>query len=67
MAAQKVLQEIKSLEHWINLWKEVDKKSNETRDIIELAAMEEDESFYDDIRKDLVPDAEPFQILEVAI
>jgi len=53
MAAQKVLQEIKSLEHWINLYKVVDKKSNETRDIIELAAMEEDESFYDDIRKEL--------------
>jgi len=53
MAAQKVLQEIKSLEHWINLWKELDKKANDVRDIIELAAMEEDESFYNDIRKEL--------------
>jgi peptide chain release factor 2 len=33
--------------------KEVDKKANEARDIIELAAMEEDESFYEDIRKEL--------------
>ena len=53
MAAQKILQEIKSLEQWINLWKELDKKANDVRDIIELAAMEKDESFYDDIRKEL--------------
>jgi len=53
MAAQKILQEIKSLEQWINLWKELDKKANEVKDIIELAAIEEDESFYDEIRKDL--------------
>jgi peptide chain release factor 2 len=53
MAAQKILQEIKSLEQWIILYKEVDKKANEARDIIELAAMEDDESFYDDIRKEL--------------
>ncbi len=53
MAAQKILQEIKSLEQWIILWKEVDKKANDVRDIIELASMEEDESFYNDIRKEL--------------
>ena len=53
MAAQKVLQEIKSLEQWINLWKEVDKKSSDVKDIIELAALEEDESFYEEIRKEL--------------
>jgi len=53
MAAQKILQEIKSLEQWINLWKELDKKANDVRDIIELAAIEEDESFYNDIRKEL--------------
>ncbi len=47
------MQEIKTLEQWIDLWKEVDKKANYVRDIIELAAMEEDESFYDDIRKEL--------------
>jgi len=53
MAAQKTLQEIKSLEHWINLWKNVDKQANDVKDIIELASSEEDESFYDEIRKDL--------------
>jgi len=53
MAAQKVLQEIKSLEQWINLHKAVDKKVNDLKDIIELAAIEKDESFYDEIRKEL--------------
>ncbi len=37
----------------MNLWQNVDKKGNDTSDIIELAAMEEDESFTDDIRNEL--------------
>jgi len=53
IAAQKILQEIKSLEQWVNLYKSVDKKVNDVKDTIELAAMEEDESFYDDVRKEL--------------
>jgi len=53
MAAQKVLQEIKSLEQWINLYKQVEKKVNDVKDTIEIAAMEEDESFYDELRKEL--------------
>ena len=53
IAAQKTLQEIKSLEQWIHLWKNVDKKATDVKDIIELAASEEDDSFYDDIRKEL--------------
>jgi peptide chain release factor 2 len=53
IAAQKVLQEIKSLEQWINLYKEVDKKVNDVKDTIELAAMEEDDSYYDELRKEL--------------
>jgi len=52
-SAQKVLQEIKSLEQWVNLWKEVDKKAKDVNDIILLAASEKDESFYDDVRKEL--------------
>ncbi|HEY6435411.1 MAG TPA: PCRF domain-containing protein, partial [Ignavibacteriaceae bacterium] len=53
IAAQKVLQEIKSLEQWINLYKNVDKKVNDVKDTIELATMEENESFYDVLRKEL--------------
>ncbi|NNG27199.1 MAG: PCRF domain-containing protein, partial [Ignavibacteriaceae bacterium] len=51
--AQKVLQKIKSLEHWVEIWQNVDKKGNDTSEIIELAAMEEDDSFTDDIRSEL--------------
>ncbi len=53
IAAQKVLQEIKQLESWINLYKSVDKKVNDTKDTIELAVMEGDESFYNEVRKEL--------------
>ncbi|MFI5236999.1 MAG: peptide chain release factor 2 [Ignavibacteriales bacterium] len=53
VAAQKVLQEIKALEQWINLYKAVNQKANEIKDIIELAALEADETFYDEIRKEL--------------
>jgi peptide chain release factor 2 len=53
MAAQKILQEIKSLEQWINIWKEVDREASNARDLIELAAIEKDESFAGEIRKEL--------------
>lgn len=52
-AAKKVLQNIKSLEHWVEIWQKADKKGNDTSEIIELAAMEEDDSFADDIRSEL--------------
>jgi len=52
-AAQKVLQKIKSLEHWVELWQNVDKNGKDTSDIIELAILEEDESFTEDIRSEL--------------
>ncbi len=48
-----MLQEIKALEQWINLYKAVNQKANEIKDIIELAALEADETFYDEIRKEL--------------
>ena len=37
----------------MKLWQNVDKKGNDTSDIIELAAMEKDESFTEDIRNEL--------------
>jgi peptide chain release factor 2 len=37
----------------VKLWQNVDKKGNDTSDIIELAAMEKDESFTEDIRNEL--------------
>jgi peptide chain release factor 2 len=41
------------LEHWIDLWKNVERQANDVNDIIELAAAEDDESFTEEIRKDL--------------
>jgi peptide chain release factor 2 len=52
-AAQQVLQKIKSLEHWVKIWQKVDKKGKDTSDTIELASMEDDESFIEDIRSEL--------------
>jgi len=52
-AAQKILQQIKSLEHWVELWQNADKNGKDTSDIIELAILEEDESFTDEIRNEL--------------
>jgi peptide chain release factor 2 len=53
IAAQKTLQEIKSLESWINLWKDVNNKSKNLEEIIQLAEMENDSTFDDEILKEL--------------
>ena len=53
MGAQKILQEIKSLENWVNLWKELDKKASALKEFIQLAEMEGDESFRNDIETEL--------------
>ena len=53
IAAQKVLQEIKSLETWISLWKNVNQKSNSLEELILLAQSENEESLYDEILKEL--------------
>ncbi len=53
MGAQKILQEIKSLENWVNLWKVLDKKAVALDEFIQLAEMEQDESFRDDIETEL--------------
>jgi len=53
VAAQRILQEIKSLESWTMLWKNIDSKAISLEEYIELAQMEEDESHYDEIQKEL--------------
>ncbi len=53
IAAQKILQEIKSLETWINLWKDVNQKANSLEELILLAQSENEESFYEEIAKEL--------------
>ncbi len=53
MGAQKILQEVKSLENWVNLWKELDKKFITLQEFLQLAEMEKDESFRSDIENEL--------------
>jgi hypothetical protein len=53
MGAQKVLQEIKSLQQWIALWQNVNDKAVEVEDLIQLAELEEDGSFTEDIAGEL--------------
>jgi peptide chain release factor 2 len=53
MGAQKIHQEIKTLETWVNLWKELDKKVAGLQEFIQLAEMEGDESFRTDIESEL--------------
>ncbi|MEJ2196379.1 MAG: peptide chain release factor 2 [Ignavibacteriaceae bacterium] len=52
-AAQRIHQEIKSLQVWIDLWKPLRIKVSELDDLIQLAQMEDDESLQDDIIKEL--------------
>jgi peptide chain release factor 2 len=47
------LQEIKSLQIWIDLWNDLNKKEESIREIIELAQSAEDDSFIQDINTEL--------------
>ena len=53
IAAQRVLQEIKSLETWISLWNNVNQKANSLEELILLAQSENEESLYNEILKEL--------------
>lgn len=52
-SAQQTLQEIKSLQSWVELWKSVHQKASAVEETILLAQMEEDESFEPEIDKEL--------------
>ncbi|MCK5457397.1 MAG: PCRF domain-containing protein, partial [Melioribacteraceae bacterium] len=47
--AQKILQQIKSLETWVDSWKAEKERIDNLADLIELAEMEEDDSFTNEI------------------
>ncbi|MCU0342793.1 MAG: peptide chain release factor 2 [Ignavibacterium sp.] len=53
IGAQKILQEIKTLQSWVDLWKSVDQKANSVDEFIQLAQMESDDSLYDEIENEL--------------
>ena len=47
------MQEIKTLQTWVDLWKSVNKKAIEVEELIQLAQMDEDESLNDEIDTEL--------------
>ncbi len=51
--AQQILQEIKSLQQWVDLWKNLSDKANSTKEIILLAKEEEDISFENEIQSEI--------------
>jgi peptide chain release factor 2 len=53
MGAQKVLLEVKNLQTWIDLWKNADIQERNLDELIQLAQMENDESFAGEIQKEL--------------
>ena len=53
MGAQKILQEIKTLQSWVELWRGIYKKSEGVDEFIQIAQIENDESLTDDISKEL--------------
>lgn len=52
-SAQQILQEIKTLQSWVDLWKSVHNKASAVEETILIAQMEEDESFEGEIDKEL--------------
>jgi len=53
MEAQKTLLEVKNLQTWIDLWKNVDKQAENLYELIHLAQIENDESFVKEIGDEL--------------
>jgi peptide chain release factor 2 len=53
MGAQKILQEIKNLQHWVDLYNNVNKLAVSAEEFIQIAVSEGDESFINDIDKEL--------------
>lgn len=52
-SAQKVLQEIKQLQYWVEIWEELNLKRSDVSEYIQIALMEKDESLTEDIEKQL--------------
>jgi len=52
-SAQSLLQKSKSLQEWVDIWKEIYNKVNHLKEFIELAEMEQDESLSEEIEREL--------------
>ncbi|MHB1686242.1 MAG: peptide chain release factor 2 [Ignavibacteriaceae bacterium] len=53
IGAQKILQEIKNLQVWVDLWKSVDKKVTSLEEYIQLAEAENDNTLVEEIQSEL--------------
>jgi peptide chain release factor 2 len=53
MGAQKILQDIKTLQTWVDLWQNVNHKAVNVDEFIQIAQMEKDESLEAEITKEL--------------
>ena len=53
MGAQKILQNIKSLQIWVELWQSVNKKADSVEEFVQLAQIENDESLSNEINNEL--------------
>ncbi|MFA6979805.1 MAG: peptide chain release factor 2 [Ignavibacteriaceae bacterium] len=51
--AQKILQQLKTLQDWVDLWSNINNKANNLNDLIELASSEVDDSFGSEIQIEL--------------
>lgn len=52
-SAQSLLQKSKSLQEWVDIWKEIYNKVNHLKEFIELAEVEQDESLSEEIEREL--------------
>ncbi|MCF8412079.1 MAG: peptide chain release factor 2 [Melioribacteraceae bacterium] len=50
-AAQETLQKIKILQDWVDLWKDLDDRFNESKEFVEIAVLEDDDSFVEEIEE----------------
>ncbi|MCF8260572.1 MAG: peptide chain release factor 2 [Melioribacteraceae bacterium] len=50
-AAQETLQKIKILQDWVDLWKDLDDRLNESKEFVEIAVLEDDDSFVEEIEE----------------
>ncbi|MHB8336612.1 MAG: peptide chain release factor 2 [Ignavibacteriaceae bacterium] len=65
ISAQKTLLEIKHLQVWINLWKDIDQKAKSLEEYIQLAEMENDESLIEEIQNELITLNDNIEVVEL--
>ncbi len=62
--AQSVLQKIKSLQEWVDIWNDLNEKTKSVKEYIQLAEMEGDEAEYDTIESQINDLSEEIEAVE---